>query len=297
MSDYYSIPTSLGAAKLAAAANDSQALTLSHMAFGDANSAPYLPTTRVGETQLLNERYRVAVQFVTQDSLNPNVYIIKARIPANIGGFDINEIGIFDTDGELIYLANYPRTFKPQITQGAGGELTIKLHIMTSYSSAISIVLDPNVITLTQDEGDNRYALKTELTTEEQAREDGDLALAISLAAEITNRTNAITNLLTPKSLARFKNITGGLCQWQRLMNVDSIVRTAYGWEVFFDNDLSTNDYVVIGNVTDGGGYGGRSFEPYDYQLSGFKIKSNWGGDNTTGASTDDTAIVNFLVF
>lgn len=182
MSDYYSLPTTLGAAKLAAAANNNQALTLSHMAFGDANGIPYLPTSRVNATNLVNERYRVAVQFVVQDTQNPNVYIIKARIPANIGGFDVNEIGIFDTEGELIYLANYPRTFKPQITQGAGGELTIKLHVMTSHTDIISIILDPHVITLTQDEGDNRYALKTELADEIIARENGDLSLSIALS-------------------------------------------------------------------------------------------------------------------
>ena len=192
MSDYYSIPTTLGAAKLAAAANNNQALTLSHMAFGDANGVPYLPITRVNATELVNERYRIAVQYVVQDTANPNVYIIKARIPANIGGFDVSELAIFDTTGDMIYLANYPRTFKPQITQGAGGELTIKIHVMTSHTDAISIILDPHVITLTQDEGDNRYALKTELDSEALTRENNDLALAVALAAEITNRENAV---------------------------------------------------------------------------------------------------------
>lgn len=205
MSDYYSIPTTLGAARLAAAANIGQALTLSHMAFGDANGVPYLPNSRVNAAALVNERYRIAVQYVIQDTENPNVYIIKARIPANIGGFEICEIGIFDTNGELIYLANYPRTFKPQITQGAGGELTIKLHVMTSHSSSISIILDPHVITLTQEEGDNRYALKTELATEITNRENADnteaairagvdSALAGQIAQEVTNRENALIN-------------------------------------------------------------------------------------------------------
>lgn len=207
MSDYYTIPTTLGAAKLAAAANTNQALTLSHMAFGDANGVPYLPNSRVNAIALVNERYRIAVQYVIQDTENPNVYIIKARIPANIGGFEICEIGIFDTNGELIYLANYPRTFKPQITQGAGGELTIKLHVITSQTNTISIILDPHVITLTQEEGDNRYALKTELAAEvqnlvsedtriESDRVNQDLALSIALAVEITNRENGLAQLL-----------------------------------------------------------------------------------------------------
>ena len=191
MTDYYSIPTTLGAAKIAAAANVNQALTITHMAFGDANGLPYLPVSRVNSTTLLNERHRVAIEYLNQDSANANVYIIKARIPAAIGGFEVNEIGLFDSDGDLIYLANYPRTLKSQITQGAGGELNVKIHIMTSHSSVLTLVLNPNVITLTQENGDGRYALKTELDAEAIARANADLALSIALAAEITNRGNA----------------------------------------------------------------------------------------------------------
>lgn len=181
MTDYYSIPTTLGAAKIAAAANVNQALTITHMAFGDANGLPYLPVSRVNSTTLLNERHRVAIEYLNQDSANANVYIIKARIPAAIGGFEVNEIGLFDSDGDLIYLANYPRTLKSQITQGAGGELNVKIHIMTSHSSVLALVLNPNVITLTQENGDGRYALKTELDAEAIARTSGDLSLAIAL--------------------------------------------------------------------------------------------------------------------
>lgn len=228
MSDYYSIPTTLGAARLAAAANNGQALTLSHMAFGDANGVPYLPNSRVNAAALVNERYRIAVQYVVQDAQNPNVFIIKARIPASIGGFDVCEIGIFDTNGELIYLANYPRTSKPQITQGAGGELTIRIHVMTSHSSSLSIILDPHVITLTQAEGDNRYALKTELASETQSRINADdneasirasqdLALAISLAAEITNRTNSDNDL--------YQEIFDLATAFQNALNNESSIR------------------------------------------------------------------------
>lgn len=226
MSDYYSLPTTLGAAKLAAAANNNQALTLSHMAFGDANGIPYLPTSRVNATNLVNERYRVAVQFVVQDTQNPNVYIIKARIPANIGGFDVNEIGIFDTEGELIYLANYPRTFKPQITQGAGGELTIKLHVMTSHTDTISIILDPHVITLTQDEGDNRYALKTELPIDATTLFKGIARLADQSDVTFGDNDNTI---VTPTRLKNGYAVDGSINGYMRLPSFLSNLTLQWG--------------------------------------------------------------------
>lgn len=226
MSDYYSIPTTLGAAKLAAAANNNQALTLSHMAFGDANGVPYLPITRVNATELVNERYRIAVQYVVQDTANPNVYIIKARIPANIGGFDVSELAIYDTTGDMIYLANYPRTFKPQITQGAGGELTIKLHVMTSHTDIISIILDPHVITLTQDEGDNRYALKTELPIDATTFFKGIARLADQ--SDVTFGYNDNT-IVTPTRLKNGYAVNGGINGYMRLPSFLSNLTLQWG--------------------------------------------------------------------
>lgn len=226
MSDYYTIPTTLGLAKLAAAANNNQALTLSHMAFGDANGVPYLPNSRANATALVNEQYRVALEYVTQDTQNPNVFIIKARIPANIGGFDICELGIFDSEGDLIYLANYPRTFKPAITQGGVGELNIKLHVQTAYSSSINIVLNPQVITLTQVDADARYALKTELPIQATTSILGISRLADQSDVTFGQNDNTI---VTPTRLKNGYAVDGSINGYMRLPSFLSNLTLQWG--------------------------------------------------------------------
>ena len=108
---------------------------------------------------------------------------------------------------------------------------------------------------------------------------------------------NALTFTLNPKALGRALNIAGGLVQYYTVYNVGTITRIANGWQVFFNNNLPNTDYVVVGSVTGGGGYGGRSFESYDHAVGSFKIQSSWGGDNTAGSSTGDGAQVNFVVY
>jgi len=111
--------------------------------------------------------------------------------------------------------------------------------------------------------------------------------------------TNALGTTASPQAYGRFKNVA----PYPEIQYFDSTLltyqaaRNAYGWEVTFFQDLTSADYIVVGNVTGGGGGGGRSFEPYDQTLRGFKIKSAWGGDSTIGYSTQDGAEVNFVVF
>lgn len=110
---------------------------------------------------------------------------------------------------------------------------------------------------------------------------------------------NALVPTVSPQAYGRFKNVA----PYPEIQYFDSTlltyqaVRNSSGWEIIFFQDLTSADYIVVGNVTGGGGGGGRSFEPYDQTLRGFKIKSAWGGDNTVGYSTDDGAEVNFVVF
>lgn len=111
--------------------------------------------------------------------------------------------------------------------------------------------------------------------------------------------TNALGTTASPQAYGRFKNVAPSpeIQYFDSTLLTYQAARNAYGWEVTFFQNLTSADYIVVGSVTGGGGYGGRSFEPYDQTASGFKIKSYWGGDNTSGTSTQDGAEVNFVVY
>lgn len=111
--------------------------------------------------------------------------------------------------------------------------------------------------------------------------------------------TNALGTTASPQAYGRFKNVAPSpdIQYFNSTLRTYVVARNPTGWEVTFFQNLTSADYIVVGSVTNGGGFGGRSFEPYDQTISGFKIKSSWGGENTAGFSTDDGAQVNFVVF
>lgn len=111
--------------------------------------------------------------------------------------------------------------------------------------------------------------------------------------------TNALGTTASPQAYGRFKNVAPSPdIQYYDGLNFNVAVRNATGWTISFNTNLASADYIVVGNVFQGGGGSvGRSFEPYDQTVSGFKIKSAWGGDNTSGHSTQDGAEVNFVVY
>jgi len=253
MTNYYTVPTTIGAAKIAAAASAEATLSVLEFAVGDANGTPYLPETRVDQVALVNERYRATIQTLTPDPSNASVYIAKCRLPADVGDFEVSEIALIDADDELIYLANYPRTFKPVFSQGAGGELIIKLYLLVTQAGVLELMADPNVITLTEAEGDSRYALKTELDDEVTERTDADLSLSIALAAEITARETAISNVLaiSPKAAAHFHGVTANA---YAAFNIASITRVQNGgYNITFVTPMQSEHYIVQASASGAG--------------------------------------------
>lgn len=166
MADFYCIPTLTGAAKIAAAAAGGPPMTLTHYSVGDANGVPYAPLTREDAVDLVNERHMDVLESVIQSSEDDRVYIARIRIPPDVGGWNICEIGLIDSDGDLVYLANYPNNYKPTFSQGAGGELVIPVYLMTAAADTIEVVADPAVITASREWVDDHYVPRTLTATE-----------------------------------------------------------------------------------------------------------------------------------
>ncbi|HFK5629816.1 TPA: phage tail protein [Enterobacter roggenkampii] len=151
---YFAILTNQGAARLANAAALGTKLNLTQMAVGDANGT--LPTPDPAQTKLINQKRIAPLNLLTVDPANISQIIAEQIIPENEGGFWIREIGLYDDDGILIAVANCPETYKPQLQEGSGRTQTIRMILIVSSTSSITLKIDPSVVLATRQYVDDR---------------------------------------------------------------------------------------------------------------------------------------------
>lgn len=129
MSEYYTLITDIGKKKLAEAVAKKTTLELAAFAVGDGD---YEPTGK--ETQLKHENYRSLINSKDIDPDNIEQIRLELIIPANVGGWYIREIGLFDIDKDLFAIAKYPETYKPAPNQTA----IIKQFIIKAYLKVVN---------------------------------------------------------------------------------------------------------------------------------------------------------------
>lgn len=135
---YRVIPTLAGLAAIAAATDPEspEALEVSTVVVGDGNGNPVTPLQTM--TSLVNQRASVPV---SEKSRSDNKLTIKGVIDAVTGGFTIREIGIKDPDGILLFVGNYPDTYKPLPEDGVAGALGVGAIVVISDTAAVTITL------------------------------------------------------------------------------------------------------------------------------------------------------------
>ena len=151
---YFAILTNQGAARLANATALGTQLNLTQMAVGDANGT--LPTPDPAQTKLVNQKRIAPLNLLAVDPNNTSQIIAEQIIPENEGGFWIREIGLYDDDGILIAVANCPETYKPQLQEGSGRTQTIRMILIVSSTSSISLKIDPSVVLATRQYVDDK---------------------------------------------------------------------------------------------------------------------------------------------
>ncbi|WP_417536835.1 phage tail protein [Methylophaga sp.] len=160
MSTYFCILTNVGAAKLANATALGQTLSLSKMALGDGGGS--LPTPDQAQTSLVNEVRRELLNSVTIDDDNPNWIVCEQVIPADEGGWTIRETGLYDEDGDLVAVGNFPETYKPVLEEGSGRTQTIRMVIQVSNAATVTLKIDPAVVLATREYVDLKDAAHVE---------------------------------------------------------------------------------------------------------------------------------------
>lgn len=144
MSTFYTLMTNAGLAKLANAVALGQNVEWTEMAVGDGNGNPTTPTET--QTALVRERYRAQINQLSVDPLNPNYLIAELVIPAETGGWTVHEVGVFDTAGVMVAVANFPATYKPVLAEGSGKDLVIRVIIEVSNAANVTLKIDPSIV-------------------------------------------------------------------------------------------------------------------------------------------------------
>ncbi|EAH4904529.1 phage tail protein [Campylobacter coli] len=205
-SEYYTILTKIGIAKFIAARASGNGVNLKSFKL---SSKVILPSE---EMQSLEEIvYEANINSKSVDENNPNYINLMCYVPSDIGGFEINAIGIYDEVGDLLAVGNLPRTYKPILKEGSAKELMIKIVMELSNAEEVILKLDPSVIMASRDYVDAikiELELKIETLKEElkaliNAKEDKGVAANLdkALKTELTKLINKKENTGTAASL------------------------------------------------------------------------------------------------
>lgn len=147
-SQFFAILTAVGEAKQANANALGVPWSFSQMAVGDANGTE--PTPLRTQTSLINERRRAPLNQISIDPNNANIIVAEQVIPPDVGGWWIREIGLYDTDGDLVAVANCAPSFKPLLSQGTGKTQVVRLNIIVTSTANVQLKIDPAVVLATR---------------------------------------------------------------------------------------------------------------------------------------------------
>lgn len=145
----YSLPTNVGAAKLAYAMANQLTVDISHMAIGDGNGVAVNPTA--DWPALAREVHRAQLNQLYQHPDNPNWLVAELVLPAEVGGWTIREIALYDVDGDLIFIGNHAEQYKPVQSQGSDETKTIRMVILVSSVATVTLKTDPTTVMATID--------------------------------------------------------------------------------------------------------------------------------------------------
>ncbi|MEN4168443.1 phage tail protein [Serratia marcescens] len=195
MNKYKAIITTAGAAKIAAASAGGTQLKIVRMAVGDGNGT--LPTPNPAQTKLVNEKCRAALNGLTIDKALKNHILAEMIIPANVGGFWLREMGLYDEAGTLIAVSNMAESYKPKLEEGSGRTQTLRMILIVSSTEAIQVIAGGDTVLATKDFVADAIAAHEKTRNHPDASTTAKGLVQLSSATTSTDETKAST----PKAL------------------------------------------------------------------------------------------------
>lgn len=202
---YKTIITHAGAEKFAAATlPGGKKVNITAMAIGDGGGS--LPEPNAGQTKLINEVWRQALNKISQDSKKKNYIVAELVIPPEVGGFWSREMGLYDDTGTMVAVANMAESYKPELAEGSGRAQTVRMVIVVSDITSVELSIDGSVVMATKDYVDDAIA------EHEQSRRHPDASLTekgfTRLNSAIDSEDEATA--ATPKAVKKAYDLANG---------------------------------------------------------------------------------------
>lgn len=246
-SQFMAILTNVGAAKLANANSLGLPWKLTALGVGDANGTDPVPSAT--QTRLINERRRAPLNQLLIDPVNAAVVIAEQVIPADVGGWWIREVGLYDEDGDLVAVSNCAPSFKPILSQGSGRTQIVRMNFIVSSTGNIVLKIDPAVVLATREYVDSAV-------NEALNKLDFKNSVLVATTAEITlNGPQIIDGVAVPEgSRVLVKNqaeektngiyITSNSGAWSRSQDADASIEVTPGLMVPIEKGVANGDSV-----------------------------------------------------
>ncbi|EFE7778442.1 phage tail protein, partial [Escherichia coli] len=179
-------------------------VNITTMAVGDGGGK--LPVPDAGQTGLIHEVWRHALNKISQDKRNSNYIIAELVIPPEVGGFWMRELGLYDDAGTLIAVANMAESYKPALAEGSGRSQTCRMVIIVSSVTSVALTIDTTTVMATQDYVDDKIA------EHEQSRRHPDASLTAKGFTQLSSATNSTSETLaaTPKAVKAAYDLANG---------------------------------------------------------------------------------------
>ncbi|MBU2706483.1 phage tail protein [Zooshikella marina] len=203
---YYSILTKIGQAQFANTAALGNKLKLKTIKVGDGgddNGEETFP--KEIDTKLVRERWNGAINDLYINPENRNWLVIEAVIPDEVGGFYITEFGLYDDQDNLVAIGKYPKTYKPNITEGSGSSLFLRVMLQVSNASQVELSVDPAIMLASKKYVETVFSRKTD-SLENNSSE----ILATAKAAYKLNNKLSTAQFLPYDPKRRYR--TGEIC-------------------------------------------------------------------------------------